>query len=133
MTASQAGGPPGWSAFVLRVTLLTALMFVAAAYPFYRWEGQRGLQLLGIGACLEVVLIWISYGVFLLSLRRSQGAQYYAILLASMVRFGPTTAALLFLWYGTDLPRIAAVVSLLMFYLALLFYEALVCWSPTRR
>ena len=133
MTASKAGGPPGWIAFVLRVTLLTALVFVAAAYPFYRWEGKRGLLLLGIGACLEVVLIWITYGLFLLSLSRSQGAQYYAILLGWMVRFGPTIAALLVLWYGTDLPRMASAVSLVMFYLTLLFYEAKVCWSATGR
>ncbi|MCZ6601744.1 MAG: hypothetical protein O6952_01920 [Planctomycetota bacterium] len=133
MTASQAGGPPGWIAFVLRVTLLTALVFVAAAYPFYLWEGKRGLLLLGIGACLEVVLIWISYGMFLLSLRRSQGAQFYAILLGRMARFGSTIAALLILWYGTDLPSTASVVSLMMFYLTLIFYEAKVCWSPTGR
>lgn len=133
MTATQERRLPGWRTFSVRATLLSVLLFGVSAYPFYRWEAQKGLIVLGIGAGLGLILISISYALLEASTRRSLGIQFYAVLGGWVLRFGTTIAALIGLWYLTDLPRMAAVVSVVFFYLALLFYEAMACWPPRKR
>jgi hypothetical protein len=128
MTAARVAVPPGWFAFTIRATILSVLVFGAAAYPFHAWEGDDGLLVLALGGGLELVLISISYAVLKASFSRSRALQYYAMLAGLIVRFGPTIAAVFALWYLTDLPRMAVVVSLVGFYVVFLFYEAKVCW-----
>ena len=133
MTEAQGAGPPRWLAFVIRSTLLSMIVFVAAAYPFHAWQGGAGLLVLGIGAGLELVLIAISYAVLKASFERSLSAQYYAMLWGWVIRIVPTVAVLLVTWYGTDLPRVAMLAAVMIFYLTLLFYEAKVCWVVGRK
>lgn len=133
MTAANEAGPPGWLTFVIRSTLLSLLVFGAAAYPFFAWEGVTGVVVLAIGAGLELCLISISYGLLRMSFRRSVGIQYYAMLGGWIVRLGPTIAVLLALWHASDLPRMPVIASVMIFYLVLLFYEANVCWVAGSR
>lgn len=133
MKAAEEKGIPGWLAFTTRAMLLCFLTLGAAAYPFFAWKGVTGLYLLAIGAGLELVLISVSYALLEVSLRRLRGLVYHAVLAGWLIRLGPTIAALLLLWYMTDLPQTAAVVSVVLFYLLFIFYEAKVCWPPAKR
>ena len=122
-----------WTAFVLRATLLCIGVLAVAAGPFWLWIGPSGLVVLGIGAGLELILIAISYAFLVGSFRRSVGTLYYAMLGGWVIRFGPTIAVLYALWKRTDLSRVALLVSVMTFYLTLLFYEAKVCWQTGER